>query len=361
MEGFLLLAVIVLFVACCRFVLRIGKQTDTRIFRIEFICCILYLLILFGAGVSLLPASADFNESIDPVDQGYTPFSSLHLPTLLVFFSLFLGSALLVWIKGRQLPPLTLVLALVFLLTGAFVSVLIFFQAFTRKDPGYGMENTPHLPLVLAALATFVIATLLIIRIIRQSADLSQNRTYNHKLLHYFNQKLADVKWQPLWVLLLLFPVFAVITGILCLFGQAPDALLKVFTETATWGLSQKAHPPYLGHEGHYLCTVAACGDPKVVKPVRIGQRHGHAIIVNRQLMVANAYEEMIRDYSPRFHRFVRFVYDKYGYGFSKHINTPRRSNLTYLAMKPLEWLFLLKLYLFCAEPEAKICRQYAA
>jgi len=346
-------------IAAYRYLKKLGRREDKKMFVIEFLLILIYTGVLGICWLELLFHWAPYDRAIDKVDDGYTPLSARHALTFTIFFILFLIAVMLVWIKGRSLPPLTLVLSLVFLGIGALLSIPVFLQAWTRNDWEGFIQNVPDIPLVITAIMTFSIAILLIIRIIMQSADLSENRTYTNKQLNYLNQKLADTKWQPLWVLLLLFPVFAIITAVLCLFGQSPDSLIKVFTETATWGLSEKVHPPYLDHRGHYLCTVAACGDPKVVKPIRIGKRHGQAIIVNRQLMVANAYEEMIRDYSPRFHRFVRFVYDKYGYGFSKHVNTPHRSNLTYLAMKPLEWLFLLKLYLLCCEPEEKIRRQY--
>jgi len=143
------------------------------------------------------------------------------------------------------------------------------------------------------------------------------------------------------------------------LFGQYPDSMIKVFTDTTTWTLSQKSHPPFLDHQGHYLCTVAACGSPRIVKPQRIGSRHGHPIIVNRQLSVANAFESILETRSPKIHRFIRRNYDKYGYPLSKKITGRFGSNLTYLIMKPLEWLFLLVIYLFSTKPEELISRQY--
>ncbi len=108
------------------------------------------------------------------------------------------------------------------------------------------------------------------------------------------------------------------------------------------------------------MCTVAAAGDPKFVKPLRLGKRHGKIIVVNRQLLIANAFEELIQDLSPKAHRIIRSNYDKYGFNISKKINTIFLSNMVYLLMKPLEWFFLITLYLFCTEPEKKINSQYA-
>ncbi|WP_317167131.1 DUF6688 family protein [Winogradskyella wichelsiae] len=43
----------------------------------------------------------------------------------------------------------------------------------------------------------------------------------------------------------------------------------------------------------------------------------------------------------------------------STKINTIKLSNITYILMKPLEWFFLMCLYLFCNKPEEKIKQQY--
>jgi len=80
---------------------------------------------------------------------------------------------------------------------------------------------------------------------------------------------------------------------------------------------------------------------------------------VNRQLCIANAFEQLIEDKSPKFHRIVRALYDRYGYPISKNITTPFRADIVYIVMKPLEWLFLIVLYLFDINPENRIAMQY--
>ena len=80
---------------------------------------------------------------------------------------------------------------------------------------------------------------------------------------------------------------------------------------------------------------------------------------MNRQLCIANAFEDYIQEKLPRFHKFIRGVYDKYGYPISKHITAPARADVVYFIMKPLEWIFLVFLYLFDVKPEQRIRRQY--
>lgn len=136
-------------------------------------------------------------------------------------------------------------------------------------------------------------------------------------------------------------PLLAVMLLILVLFGQRPDSIVKAFTETADWTFSQQIPPPPDYSQGHYLCTVAAGGHAKLVKPQRMGLRRGDKIVVNRQLCVANAFEELIQDKLPRFHKCVRSFYDKHGYPISQHISTKLRADVVYILMKPLEFILL--------------------
>ena len=163
----------------------------------------------------------------------------------------------------------------------------------------------------------------------------------------------------PALAFLMVWPVLGICIAVLVLFGQEPSAAVKAFTETSDWMLSQRISPPTVYSDGHYLCTVAAGGHEKLVKPKRMGVRHGHRIVVNRQLCVANAFEQVLEERTPRFHRFVRHVYDTYGYPVAKHIRTPLAADITYLVMKPLEWIFLLVLYLTDRKPEDRIAKQY--
>ena len=74
---------------------------------------------------------------------------------------------------------------------------------------------------------------------------------------------------------------------------------------------------------------------------------------------MANAFEQVIEEKTPRFHRLVRYIYDNYGYHLSKHITTKLRADIIYIVMKPLEWIFLSVLYLSDISPESRIAVQY--
>lgn len=154
-------------------------------------------------------------------------------------------------------------------------------------------------------------------------------------------------------------PLLGVVIGVLALFGQAPDAVIQAWTQTSDWTFSQQIAPENLPMDTHYLCTVAAGGHRKVVKPLRMGMRHGHKVLVNRQLCVANAFEDLLQERLPRFHKGLRGFYDRYGYPIAKHIRSPYAADAVWLLMKPLEWFFLTVLYLFDVHPENRIAVQY--
>lgn len=143
------------------------------------------------------------------------------------------------------------------------------------------------------------------------------------------------------------------------LFGQSPDILIKAWTETAEWRLSGRTAPPNLYYDEHYLCTVAAGGHENVVKPIRMGERHGRRVVVNRQLEIANAFEQVIEEKTPHLHRIVRYIYDRYGFPIARLIRTKAACDVVYVIMKPLEWLFLCVIYLTDARPEDRIAVQY--
>ena len=183
--------------------------------------------------------------------------------------------------------------------------------------------------------------------------------SYENRLLQWLHRLLNKSRNWPWLAVLIALPTLALVVLILMLFGQQPDSMIKAWTNTADWAFSQKIPPQNLIIDEHYLCTVAAGGHENVVKPQRMGVRHGHPVVVNRQLCIANAFEQVLEEKTPHFHRFLRRNYDRYGYPFAKHIKKKWAMDLIYYLMKPLEWLFLLVLYLVDRKPENRIAMQY--
>ncbi len=336
--------------------------------KLSFFAGLLYVLSLFVFAIALLFNSNEYNVAIDPIDgEGYSPFGHEHFLTLLVFYILSLIATFLLWKKNEKLPPLTWVITSAMVLIGIVINILILLQTSSNSnslslnyDPILDAPEIFTVSLFLFfPLITIIISSYLIINSANKVADNFASYSYTNPILNYLNTLLKNSKTYPVAIVVLVFPLFFIITCIVMLFGQDYDAMVKVFTDTTTWRFSQQMHPPPLDHEGHYLCTVAAKGDPAIVKPIRLGTRNGNTLIVNRQLQIANAFEEVIQKQFPSLHKTIRYTYDRYGYNLSTKINSAQGSNITYILMKPLEWVFLLFLYLFCEKPEAYIKKQY--
>ena len=129
------------------------------------------------------------------------------------------------------------------------------------------------------------------------------------------------------------------------------------FSQTCNWTMSQLTPP--VG-DCHYLCTVAAQGHPWLVRPRRMGMRRGRPIVVNRQLAVANAFEDLLHERWPRLGRLARQVYDALARDISRWLLLRWVASLVYLAMLPAQGVFELTLLLLDpGDPEERIDRMY--
>lgn len=257
--------------------------------------------------------------------------------------------------RAYELPPLLIVMCMAALYLWGIVCVIWCVQLSGGEDNPF---RTGYLPLMILPLNCLC----LILREIRMKLlewnSASEGRTQK-AWADPWNRLLQRSELWPVLALVAMLPILGILLCILALFGQAPDALIRAFTETADWRLSEKVAPPNLYYDEHYLCTVAAGGDEHIVKPLRMGERHGHRVVVNRQLQIANAFEQVLEERVPRAHRRIRRFYDTHGYPIARHIRTKRACDMVYLLMKPLEWCFLLVLYLADVRPEDRIAVQY--
>ena len=261
------------------------------------------------------------------------------------------GYLILSFKKIEKLPPLTAVLCMAGMYLGMFVCFMWCIQVFSLK---YWI------------LCVFPVNCIMIyIRMIRLKIwewgqiGNSWNRYSDKSLLNTLNNLLCRAELWPVLALVLALPLLGILLCILVLFGQTPDAVIKAWTETAQWRLSQQIAPQNAMYDEHYLCTVAAGGHEKVVKPIRMGERHGHRVVVNRQLCIANAFEQILEERTPKFHKAVRHFYATYGFPLSRIIKTKAAADIVYILMKPLEWIFLIVIYLCDTNPENRIAVQY--
>lgn len=192
--------------------------------------------------------------------------------------------------------------------------------------------------------------------------ELNSDRIYKNKLIFTLRKFTLNFKNIAITWAIFLFPLVLIIQLICILFGQTPTSLIDAFLHTSDYNLSSipALEPIIIEYDGHYLCTVSVKGHKKLVKPLRYGIRHGYKIMVNRQLLIANAFENILEQYTPKLHKIIRNFYDKYGYPLSKHINTKLSADIIYIFMKPLEWIFLFVIYTVDEHPEDRINIQYS-
>jgi len=322
-------------------------------------------IIMYGLCFLLEYVALDFMDVVWAADwtkQIYTyqlhqPISGESLPTVIAIIVIFLAGLTVLYVTDAvKTPPLVTALSIGALYIGFVYSIIWTIHIFSVA------KNSFWLYFVLLPLNTFFITARLIIRKTHEyKPDPSRmSKIQSSRLLTFYNAFCDKAFFLPIAGLLLMFPILGVMIIILLLFGQAPDAAIKAFTETSDFYLSTKISPQGIYADQHYLCTVAAGGDRKIVKPLRRGIRHGHEVTVNRQLEVANAFEEVIQVRTPKFHKHIRHFYDTYGFPVAKLIKSNRVADFVYFLMKPLEYIFVIILYLTEVHPEDRIALQYS-
>lgn len=291
--------------------------------------------------------------------QTHTPvYTEAQLSVAVVALAAAAGYFVVNYIPLSKMPPLTLVLGMAAMYLGAVESVVWGIQVFLGEDFDFCLLLFPLNCLLLTART--VSHKMCEWKQLLET-DTARRERYQEEggIFHACNCFLAKSERWPLAAFLLMWPLLGILIGILLLFGQKPDAVIRAFTETSDWNLSQRVAPQNIYYDEHYLCTVAAGGHENIVRPKRLGVRHGHQVIVNRQLCVANAFEQVLEERTPRFHRAVRHFYDTYGFPVARLIHSKYTADLIYFLMKPLEWIFLIVLYLTDVNPENRIAIQY--
>lgn len=285
----------------------------------------------------------------------HSPIASWSMPTFLSIITVGILSYIIIRTKKLELPPLIIVSAM----SGIFICS-IYMIIFMIQLSNNLIENLRFSYLLLFPINYILCSIRAQIDIMKRYKEKNiKQKEYNNKFLNFCSNLLYNISNWPIIAIVLSVPLMVILIFILVLFGQRPDEAIKAFLETSDWTLSTKVSPPSITYDAHYLCTVSLRGHENIVKPIRMGIRRGEKIVVNRQLCIANAFEDLIQEKAPKFHHFIRYIYDKYGYPLSKHINTKIQADITYIVMKPLEWIFLIILYLFDKNPENRIATQY--
>lgn len=260
--------------------------------------------------------------------------------------------------RKTLLPPLIEVLTMTFLCLGFGLALMVALQMKL-----YEMEGILYFCGFILPILIFYLSQMYA-NFKRLQNLFKENIWAIEKRMTGFVWKILNLKlWQqiPIFTAFCV-PLLFIFSGILLIFGQKPDALLLAFTDTYAGAFSQLKCDPQCHYDPHYLCTVASEGHPKLVKPLRKGYRRGQWIWVNRQLLVANAFEALFEKYFPKTHQIFRKIYDFLGtYIFRTHqtIRNTWVCDAVYVFMKGFEYIFVIVIYTCCVKPENHIQKQY--
>ncbi|QDI93031.1 hypothetical protein EPH95_06260 [Salicibibacter halophilus] len=329
-----------------------------------FFSVVIYCFLLLGFYLNGVAVDAGgtlrIYEETGAMANGYASLANEHIVSVIVLLTLGLTGFGVACIKYKHLPPMVYVACSTLIILN-IIFAAIYLTHTVSENYGEGFSVT-------LLQITFLSLCFLYIARLRDSLSHFHDNiheeeiVYNNKFMIFLYRISNKYQKMPKLWSVILFPVLVIIQLILVLFGQRPDSFIRVFLETSSFNYSNipMPEPETLEDDGHYLCTVSAKGHKKLVKPIRAGSRRGLRITVNRQLMVANAFENIFEQYMPSFHKVIRNFYDRFGYPISRHINSKWTADITYLLMKPLEWLFLVVIYTVDKKPENRILMQYS-
>jgi len=335
----------------------VGQPEERKVhivFHLHVVALAVFYDLLYLSFIKDVDFGADWQEQLYNAARHTPVFTGSYVTVWTIVLLAFAGLVVLALFPVQKLPPLVTVLSMSAMYLGTVLSIVWTAQIFVYED----FMDLWLLLLPINALA--ITAQVVVVKIREYEPDPERSsRIDSVPLLGWCNRILQNAKWWPVAAFVFMWPLLGIVIACLVLFGQAPDLLIKAWTQTSEFRLSQEVSPQNLYYDEHYLCTAAAGGHRKVVKPQRMGIRHGHKVIVNRQLCVANAFEQILEERTPRLHRAIRNFYDTYGFPVAKLIRSRYAADLVWFLMKPLEWFFVIILYLTDVHPEDRIALQY--
>lgn len=285
----------------------------------------------------------------------FSPNHRIGIYTLLIIYTIMYCISIF---RNQILTPIIELFLNSFLIFGLVINILLCIHL-NKTEMGFFFWGFGNVPIIL----------LLIIELSKNQTlllnHIAENEIITNNLISNFC--FSILKLQPIYkfpiLTILLLPIIVLLSILLILLGQKPDSIIKAFTETYKHGFSQLDYMcDNVECGGHFLCSVGANGHRNIVNPIRYGERNGKKIICNRQLLISNAFEDLIQEKFPLLHKVIRQKYNKVGSLIHKHyyiFNNKYISDIVYVLMKPLEIIFLLTLYTFDKKPENRIAIQY--
>jgi hypothetical protein len=334
----LVIVLVVLYKKFARRVNRVYRIKQRRIYKkYDYVVLIINIVMPIWGIIGLLALKKD----VEFFDWRYS--DSLFI-CLFLFIACFFTSFYLKEVVG----PLLLLILAVGMILGCIFLVAIFLQLIIALP----FAIIP--PLLFYGFPVYAIIPSIILFIKElQALNFFIQTQVNERGMEDSNPLLILIRASPL-----LLPVSLILLAVQYVFNQKSSPLVKAFTEASEGvfasGICENCPPM-----SDYLCTIAAQGFPAIVKPLRKGVRLGQPLLVNRQLLVSNAFEEWLMIKFPKIHKPVRKTYDALNIPVNKWCRYKFFATIMYFLWKPLEYCGLLCIYLFVHNPEDLINRQY--
>lgn len=166
----------------------------------------------------------------------------------------------------------------------------------------------------------FVLSVSAVKNHMREQIKLYQSRRKNAEStkMAWLYCRIRCFERYPVLVFACFFFIIAVFEILFILAGQGADAPIKAFTVQPTGAFSQQIPPPPMESSGHYLCTVAAGGHKKIVKPLRLWNEKRTDDRGKPPIVYSQAFEGMDTGKISQNHKAIRNFYDRYGYPVSR-------------------------------------------
>lgn len=285
-------------------------------------------------------------------------FSPNHRLLIYILIGLSMVAYLVSVTRKNILPPVPELLLHSFLILGLILNLILCIHL-TRTEDGPIWWVVGNIPIIFLFIIS-ILENQKRLKVYIEDNKLDTESWFSRIALSVL--QLKAIYRYPILAICLI-PIIAFLSLFLMLFGQKPDSLIRAFTDTYKHGFSQLDYMCDNVRCGdHFLCSVGANGHKNIVSPIRYGERHGNKIICNRQLLISNAFEELIQESMPNVHKCIRKKYNLIGKSVHKHyhlFNIKLVADSVYLMMKPLEFIFIIALYTFDKKPENRINRQY--
>jgi hypothetical protein len=299
-----------------------------------------------------------FREETELLDWNY--ILAIWILTIIIVFFYYLSRT-----NKYKTGPLTLVLIPSALLTGILLALVMLIHFSPYILMGAMLMSSPLFFLSIFVFPAFglIQAIILLSTELYSVLKLCKNKVLNREKKGYFINVLTNFYFGKYYLIaqIFTFPIFVTIVQFFfIIFSQEPDGPIQAFIESKDGLFSQGKCENCVSHSStEYICTIAAFGSTKLVRPLHWGNRQGNIIKVNRQLKVCNAFEEMLAEKMPIAHKHLRKWYDSMQIPIEKWKKVKLIANALYIFIKPLEWIFLVVLYLVDKHPETKIAKQY--